>query len=90
MSPIKPEFFHPGTKGQKDPGSRNQGQKDPGSRFRVPVRIKEFEYFNPKKPFLSSRKNDLGCSFRIRIPDPGVKKAPDPDPHHMTIGMNDM
>ncbi len=25
---------------------------------------------------------DLGCSSRIRIPDPGVKKAPDPDPKH--------
>ncbi len=57
----------------------------PGSR----IRIKEFKYFNPKKTkkgFLSSRKYDLGCSFRIPdpdvgflpIPDPGVKKAPDP------------
>ncbi len=40
--------------------------------------------------FLSSRKYDPGCSSRIRIlifypsriPDPGVKKAPDPDPQH--------
>jgi hypothetical protein len=41
---------------------------------------------------LSSRKYDPGCSSRIRIltfthpgsriPDPGVKKAPDPDPQH--------
>ncbi len=30
-------------------------------------RIKEFEYFNPKKWFLSSRKYDLGCSSRIRM-----------------------
>jgi hypothetical protein len=49
------------------------------------IRIKEFEYFKPKKLFLSSRKYDTGCSSRIRIlifynpriPDPGVKKAPD-------------
>jgi hypothetical protein len=51
--------------------------------------VKEFKYFNhknPKKWFLSSRKYDPGCSSRIRmltfypsrIPDPGVKKAPDP------------
>ena len=55
----------------------------PGSR----IRIKEFKYFlTSKKWFLSSRKYDLGCSSRIRmltfypsrIPDPGVKKAPDP------------
>jgi hypothetical protein len=54
----------------------------PGSR----IRIKEFKYFNPKKWFLSSRKYDPGCSSRLqiltfypsRIPDPGVKKAPDP------------
>jgi hypothetical protein len=50
------------------------------------IRIKEFKYFNPKNCFLRSRKYDPGCSFRIRIlifyssriPDPGVKKAPDP------------
>jgi hypothetical protein len=29
------------------------------------IRIKEFKYFNPKKWFLSSRKNDPGCSSRI-------------------------
>ncbi len=48
----------------------------PGSR----IRIKEFKYFNPKKT------KKKGCSSRIRmltfypsrIPDPGVKKAPDP------------
>jgi hypothetical protein len=52
------------------------------------IRIKEFKCFNPKK--LCSRKYDPGCSFRIRklifypcrIPDPRVKKAPDPDPQH--------
>jgi hypothetical protein len=63
-----PNFFHPGSR----------------------IRIKEFKYFNPKKLFLSSRKHDPCCSSRIRIlifnpfriPDPGDKKAPDPDPQH--------
>ena len=72
---------------------------DPGSR----IRIKEFKYFNPKKPknwFLSSGKYDPGCSSRIpdpgsgcwlsthpgsRIPDPGVKKAPDPGSGSATL-----
>jgi hypothetical protein len=45
------------------------------------IRIKVFFAF---KMFLSSLKNDLGCSPRILepdffpIPDPGLKKAPDP------------
>ncbi len=59
-----PYFFHPGSW----------------------ILIKEFKYFNPKRWFLSSRKYDPGCSSRIRIlifypsgvPDPEVKKAPDP------------
>jgi hypothetical protein len=60
----------------------------PGSR----ILIKELKYFNPqkskKKWFLRSKKYDPGCSSRIpdpdadflpsRIPDPGVKKAPNP------------
>jgi hypothetical protein len=59
----------------------------PGSR----ILIKEYKYFNTKKAkkwFLSSKKYDPGCSSRIpdpdaeflpsRIPDPGVKKAPNP------------
>jgi len=58
------------------------------------IRIKEFKHFNLKKTkkkwFLSSRIYDPGCSSRIPdpdadfllIPDPGVKKAPDPDPQH--------
>jgi hypothetical protein len=59
----------------------------PGSDFFPSrIRIKEFKYFNPKKWFLSSRKYDPGCSSQIpdldadllTIPDPGVKKAPDP------------
>ncbi len=71
-----------------DPGflSRNLLFSIPDPRSRI--RIKEFRYLklNPKKWFLSSRKYDPGCSSRIRIitfypsriPDPGVKKAPDP------------
>jgi hypothetical protein len=64
----------------------------PGSR----ICIKEFKYFKPKICYLSSRKYDPGCSFRIpvpgslnmifSIPDPGVKntgsRIPDPDPQH--------
>ncbi len=62
------------------------------------IHIKEFKYgtyFNPKKIFLSSRKNDPGYSSRIRIPESeffthpesriqGLKKQriPDPDPQH--------
>jgi hypothetical protein len=59
----------------------------PGSR----ILIKELKYFNPKKTkkwFPSSKKYDPDCSSRIpdpdadflpsRIPDPGVKKAPNP------------
>jgi hypothetical protein len=71
------------------PGSRIRTVSipDPGSW----ILIKEFKYFNPKKGkkwFLSSKKYDPGCSSRIpdpdadflpsRIPDPGVKKAPNP------------
>jgi hypothetical protein len=48
------------------------------------MHIKEFKYFKPKNSFLSSRKYDTGCSppvpdfYPLQIPDPGVKKAPDP------------
>jgi hypothetical protein len=50
------------------------------------IRIKKFKYFNPKILFPRSRKYDPGCSSRIRIlifhtsriPNAGVKKAPDP------------
>ncbi len=69
-----------------DPESRipNPNCLHPGSAS------KEFKYYNPKKWFLSSRKCDPGCSSRTRmltfhpsrIPDPGFKKAPDPDPQH--------
>jgi hypothetical protein len=53
--------------------SRIQGKK------KIPDPDK-FEVFLTKKLFLSSRKNDLGCSCRIQdsnfspIPDPGTKK----------------
>ncbi len=49
------------------------------------IHVKEFKYrryFNPKKLFLSSRKFDPGCSYRIRIFYPsriqGSKEATDP------------
>ncbi len=67
----------------------------PGSRiqcFPSRICIKEFKYFNPKNGFLSSRKYDPGCSSRIRIfypskiPDPGVKKAPDPGSTTLILG----
>jgi hypothetical protein len=61
----------------------------PGSGSRI--LIKEFIILTPKKQkkrFLSSKKYDPGCSSRIpdpdadflpsQIPDPGVKKAPNP------------
>jgi hypothetical protein len=65
---------------------------DLGSEFfpsRIPEphqRISIFHYFNPKKWFLSSREYNPACSSRIPdpypdflpIPDPGVKKAPEP------------
>ncbi len=50
-----------------DPSSRTYKIPDPGSQdlgSRIQIRIKEFKYL-PKKLFLSSRKNDLGCSSRI-------------------------
>jgi hypothetical protein len=66
--------------------SRIQGKKDSGSRIRI--RIKNLNIFDSKKLFLSSRKNYLGCSSRIRIfshpgsrirnPDARVKKEPYP------------
>jgi hypothetical protein len=49
----------------------------PGSRIKkIPDPHKIVKYFLPKKLFLSSRKYDPGCS--TQIPDPEVKKAPDP------------
>jgi len=83
------------------PGSRIRlfSIPDPGSEL-LPsrIRIKEFNYFNLRKWFLSSRKYDLGYSSRIRIPDsgtwlftipdPGVKKAPDPGSGSATLEGN--
>ncbi len=64
-----------------------QGQKDSW----ILDAHQEFKYLNPK---IVSKLSDYdpGCSSRIRvpdpdleflpIPDPGVKKAPDPGPQH--------
>ncbi len=57
---------------------------DPGSAS------KNLSILTPKNCFLSSQNYDPRCSSRIRIlilypsriPDPGDKKAPDPDPQH--------
>ncbi len=76
-----------------DPGSQFFPSRIPDPNFFHPgsgsrIRIKEFKYFNPKKWFLSSRKYDPGCSFRIPdpdfspIPDPGVTRHRIPDPQH--------
>ncbi len=74
-----PTFFHPGSR------IRTVSIPDPGSSS------KNLSILTPKKAkksFLSSKKNDPGCSSRIpdpkadflpsRILDPGVKKAPNP------------
>ncbi len=73
-----PTFFHPGfrirTVSISDPNCLHPGSW---------IRIKEFKYFSPKKLFLSYRKYDAGCSSQI--PDPGVKKAPDPGSGSATL-----
>jgi hypothetical protein len=54
---------------------------------------KNLSILTQKNCFLSSRKYDPGCSSRIRIltfyppriPDPGVKKAPDPESGSATL-----
>ncbi len=52
---------------------------DPRSR----IRIKELKYFDQKKLFLNTRKYDLFCSFRIRIPEAQKHADPaDTDPKH--------
>ncbi len=71
-----PNFFHPGSE-FFDPGSAQ----------------KNLSILTPKKWCLSSRKYDPGCSSWIwiltfypsRIPDPGVKKAPDPGSESATL-----
>jgi hypothetical protein len=72
-----PTFFHPGSR------IRTVCIPDPGSTAK---NLSILTQKKPKKWFLSSRKYDPGCSSRIRmltfypsrIPDPGIKKAPDP------------
>jgi hypothetical protein len=70
---------------------------DPGSElFPSRIRIKEFKGFNPKNSKLQEIRYDPGCSSRIpdpdpdflpiRMPDPGVKKASDPDLQHWILG----
>jgi hypothetical protein len=73
------------------PGSRIRlfSIPDPGSEiFPSRIRTKEFQYFNPKKWFLSSKKYDPGCSSPI--PDTGsrgqkrhrIPDSADQDPQH--------
>jgi hypothetical protein len=84
-----PTFFHPGSR------IPDLNFFHPGSGSRIS--IKEFKYFNPRKWFLSSRKYDPGCLFRIPDLDPdflsildprsrGQKgtgsRIPDPDPQY--------
>jgi hypothetical protein len=78
-----PNFFHPGSRildpNFFHPGSRIQifSIPDPGSR----MRIKEFQYLNQEKRFLSSQKYDPGFPSRMTIldPDPDFLPIPDPD-----------
>jgi hypothetical protein len=44
-----------------------------------------FNYFNPKKWFLSSKKYDPGCSFRIPDLDPDFLTILDLDPDFLSI-----
>ncbi len=68
-----------------DPGCSSwipvQVKKIPGSRIRI--RIKEFKYFVFKLSEIWSKKfiPDPDLDFLL-IPDPGVKKVPDPDAQH--------
>jgi hypothetical protein len=78
--------------------SRIQGQRD--SRIRIRIRIKEFRYFSPKNRSKVSEIRsrmlipgpDPGSGIRIlifylpiRIPDPVVKKSPDPGSGSATL-----
>jgi hypothetical protein len=65
-----PNFFHS--------GSRIQGKKDSGSAS------KNFSISNQKIVAKLSEIRDRGCLSLIRIPDPGVEKAPDPGPEYAT------
>ncbi len=80
-----PTFFHPGSR------IRTVSIPDPGSSS------KNLSKKSQKKWFLSSKKYDPGCSSRIpdpdadflpsRIPEPGVKKVPDPGSGSATLLM---
>jgi hypothetical protein len=81
--------------GSKFCPSRIQGQNSRRFHLPDPDPHKKVKYFKPKKLLLSSRKYDLRCSSRIRIPDldldvlpirdTGVKKAPDPGSGSATL-----
>jgi hypothetical protein len=70
-------FFHPGSRFKKIPGSR------------IRILIKEFKYFNQNKLFLCSGKFYPAYSSRIWIliftRIPGFKKAPDPGSGSATL-----
>jgi hypothetical protein len=82
-----------------DPGSDFLPSRIPRSQIRIvpipdPGSSKNLSILTQKKWFLSSRKYDPGCSFRIPdpdflpIPNPGVKKAPDPGSGSATLAIN--
>jgi hypothetical protein len=80
------EFFHPGSQ-IPDPVSKKI--PDPGIKKILDTESasKNISIFNPKKLFLSSRENDLGCSSRIPDLDPGSRgqkgtRSRIPDPQH--------
>jgi len=83
-----PSFFHPGSR------IRIFSNPDPNSEF-FPSRnpSKNLSILTQNKWFLCSQKYDPGCSTRIRIlifypfriPDPGVKKPPDPESGSATL-----
>jgi hypothetical protein len=88
-----PTFFHPGSR------IRTVSIPDPGSSSK---NLSILTLKKAKKWLLSSKKYDPGCSSRIpdpdadffpsRIPDPGVKKAPNPGSRiriRNTVYMND-
>ncbi len=70
-----PAFLIPWNKNTLNHGHNGTRLKPKFKRFVFPSRI-HIKEFNPKKWFLSSRKYDPGCSFRI--PDPQFLCIPDP------------
>ncbi len=73
-----PIFFHPGSRSEFFPS------RIPDPNFFHPGSAsKNLSILPPETWFLTSRKYDLGPDPDvIPIPDPGVEKAPDPDPQH--------